>query len=138
VTGLTYDAGALVAADRGDRRVWALHRRALERGVTPTVPAAVLVETWRGGTWLARLLAGVEVEPLDEEHGRAAGVLLGGRASEGVRGATGRRRRGTPSAVDATVVEGALRRRDAVVTGDRRNLEQLAEGAGRRLAVIAV
>lgn len=133
MTGLTYDAGALVAADRGDRKVWVLHRRALERGVTPTVPAAVLVEAWRGGTWLARLLAGVEVEPLDEQRARAAGLLLG-HSGTGTR--TGRRRRGTPSAVDATVVEGALRRRDAVVTGDRDDLEQLAGGVGRRLAVI--
>jgi N-formylglutamate amidohydrolase len=31
VSGLTYDAGALLAAEANDRRMWALHRRALER-----------------------------------------------------------------------------------------------------------
>jgi hypothetical protein len=36
VAGITYDAGALVAAERNRRSVWALHRRALERGIQPT------------------------------------------------------------------------------------------------------
>ena len=42
MAGLTYDAGALVAAERHRRELWALHRRALERGARPTVPAGVL------------------------------------------------------------------------------------------------
>jgi hypothetical protein len=29
VSGLTYDTGALLAAEAADRRIWALHRRAL-------------------------------------------------------------------------------------------------------------
>jgi len=47
--GLTYDTGALVAADRDDRLVWSLHRAALMRGLPPVVPAGVLAEGWRGG-----------------------------------------------------------------------------------------
>lgn len=125
MTGLTYDAGALIAAERGDRRMWALHRRALERGVVPRVPAPVLLEAWRGRAEMARLLAGTVVEPLEATAARAAGVLLA-RAGEG------------PSPVDAAVVESALRRQDAVVTSDRADLEQLATGAGRRLAVVDV
>ena len=35
MTGITYDTGVLIAAERGDRRVWALHRRSLERGMVP-------------------------------------------------------------------------------------------------------
>jgi len=46
--GLTYDTGALVAAERNDRLVWSLHRAALHEA-SPTVPAAVLAEGWRGG-----------------------------------------------------------------------------------------
>lgn len=30
--GITYDTGALIAAERNNRRIWALHRRALEQG----------------------------------------------------------------------------------------------------------
>lgn len=33
---MTYDTGALIAAERNDRRLWALHRRALERGLVVT------------------------------------------------------------------------------------------------------
>lgn len=51
--GLTYDTGALVAAERDDRMLWSLHRAASRRGSPPTVPAA------RG---LARRPAGEPVE----------------------------------------------------------------------------
>ena len=122
---MTYDSGALIAAGRGDRRMWLMHRRALERGITPIVPAAVLVEAWRGGALMARFLAGTVVEPLDEASARVAGALLA-------------RADGRAGAVDATVVEGAIRRRDSVVTSDRADLEILAAAVGRRLAVIDV
>jgi hypothetical protein len=125
VSGLTYDSGLLIAAERGDRRVWGLHRRALERGILPVVPAAVVVEAWRGQALMARLLSGCAVEPLDEESARRAGLLLGA-CREPV------------EATDATVVEGALRRRDAVATGNRADLMALAAGERRRLSVIDV
>ncbi len=48
----TYDTGVLIAAERGDRQVWALYRRSLERGMVPTVPAVVLAQSWRGGPQL--------------------------------------------------------------------------------------
>ena len=56
--GLTYDAGALLAGEASSRMVWALHRRLLERGVRPVVPAGVLGQAWRGGPQaeLSRLL----------------------------------------------------------------------------------
>ena len=44
MSGLTYDTGALLAAEANDRRMWALHRRTLERLHTPTVPAATLAQ----------------------------------------------------------------------------------------------
>ena len=47
MNGATYDNGALVAAaDRNDRRVWALHAGFLAEEVSPTVPAPVLAEAW--------------------------------------------------------------------------------------------
>ncbi len=125
MTALTYDTGMLVAAERGDRRAWALHRRALERGVLPTVATIVVVEAWRGSANLGRLLQGCHVEALTPPHARAAGVLLG-RCSV------------TVGAPDAVVVEGALRRGDTVVTGDRKHLDALAAGVDRGLAIIAL
>jgi hypothetical protein len=114
VSGVTYDTGALVAAEGGDRRVWAMHRRALERVHTPTVPAGVLAQAWRGGPQplLSRLLDGCWIELL----GRATST----------------------DAIIACVVAGALRRGDAIVTSDRRDIERLANAVGRRIGVMSV
>jgi predicted nucleic acid-binding protein len=127
MSGLTYDSGALIAAERNERRMWLLHQRALMRGVRPVVPAGVLAEVYRSARQvnLNRLLRGCQVEPLDERSARATGVLLARCASE-------------PGAVDASVAEGALRRGDAVVTGNAGHLLALAGGAGKKLAVITV
>jgi predicted nucleic acid-binding protein len=126
VSGITYDTGALLAAVGGDRRVWAMHRRALERLHTPTVPAGVLAQAWRGGPQpsLSRLLDGCWIEPLDEPGARVAGQLLG--------------RAQSADAIDASVVAGALRRGDAIVTNDPRDIETLAKAAERRIGLIAV
>jgi len=128
VTELVYDSGALIAAERMDGRVWSLHRRALTRGVIPVVPVACLVEVTgvQIAPALVQLLAGCEVEPLLDLTARRAGELL--------------RRVGTGSvnAVDATVVETALRHAATVVTTDRRDIERLAGGSGRSVAIIDV
>src|SRR5215468_12296892 len=106
--GVTYDAGALIAADRAERRIWARHRALLARREVPTAPAPVVAQSWRGGgrqALLARLLAGCDVEALDDDQARAVGSLAA--------------RAATTDIVDACVVEGALRRRDLVVSSDR-------------------
>jgi hypothetical protein len=122
--GVTYDTGALVAADRGERRTWARHRALLGRRQVPTAPAPVVAQAWRGGrrqAQLARFLAGCDIEPLDDGQARAVGTLAA--------------RAGATDIVDITVVEGALRRRDLVVTSDPDDLHAIAAGAGRRLEV---
>ena len=125
--GLTYDSGALIAAERDQPRIWNLHERALLRGVTPVVPAGVLTEVYRSGRQvnLARLLSGCRVEPLDEDKARRAGALLG-LCSIGT------------GAVDASVAEGALRRGDTVITGNADHIRALADGAGHKLAIIPI
>ena len=45
--GVTYDTGALIAADRNDRRMWALHAGFLVEEVVVPVPSAVVAEEWR-------------------------------------------------------------------------------------------
>jgi len=106
--------------------MWVLHRRALERLHTPTVPAGVLAQAWRGGPQplLTRLLDGCVIEPLDEPGARVAGQLLARAKSADV--------------IDASVVTGALRRGDAIVTSVRRDIENLASAVGRRIDVIAL
>jgi hypothetical protein len=114
--GVTYDTGALIAAERSDRQVWAVHRRALERGIVPTVPAGVLGRGWRGGpqVQMSRLLLGCRVEDLDEARARATGAACGVA--------------GTSDVVDASVVVGAAARGDLVVTSDPGDLERLRDG----------
>jgi hypothetical protein len=121
--GVTYDTGALVAAERNDRRMWALHAGLLAEEITPTVPTPVLAQAWKGGgprqASLARLLAMCVTEALLDEQARRVGAL------------TARAQR--QDIVDVTVVEGALRRGDAVVTADRSDLERIANAAGATL-----
>jgi hypothetical protein len=119
--GLTYDTGALVAAERDDRLLWALHRAALVRGLAPVVPAGVLAEGWRGGPQaaLSRLLKGCEVEALSTEQARRVGALSARAQHDDV--------------VDVSVVEGAVRRRHAVVTSNLAHIDKVAQAAGVRL-----
>ena len=126
VAGLTYDAGALLAAEANDRRMWAIHRRALERSQIPTVPVAALAQAWRGGPQplLSRLLDSTVVDVFDEHIARSSGALLA--------------RAGGGDVVDASVVIGALHRGDAVVTSDRVDLTALATAVGRRLDIVSL
>jgi len=124
--GITYDTGALLAAERNQRTLWALHRRALERGVRPTVPAGVLGQAWRGGPQaeLSRLLKGCRIETLDETRSRAAGQACACTGSSDV--------------IDATVVVGAIARADLVVTSDPDDIAHIADGLNTRLDILTV
>lgn len=122
--GVTYDSGALIAAEKNDGRMWALHKRLLNRRVVPTVPAVVVAQAWRGDprqTNVARFLAPCTVEPLTEELARGVGVLAG--------------RSGHADIVDCAVVDGALRRGDTVVTSDAGDLRHVADAVGAQLRV---
>jgi hypothetical protein len=50
VAGLTLDAGALIAYERGDTRVREILAVAYARGFVPTIPAIALAEVWRDDT----------------------------------------------------------------------------------------
>jgi hypothetical protein len=124
LSAIVYDAGALVAAEDGNERMWAIHKRALARGVQPVVPATVLAEVWRGGRrqyHLEQFVQSCDVEGFSAEAARAAGVLLAV-APHGV--------------VDASVVECALRRGSPCVTGNRGHLVDLA--GTRRINIIDI
>ena len=121
--GITYDTGALIAADRAERRMWARHRALLALREVPTVPAPVVAQSWRGGrqALLARLLAGCDVEALDAGQARSVGSLAG--------------RSATTDIVDVCVVEGAIRRHDLVVSSDPDDLRAIAAAVNRRLEI---
>jgi hypothetical protein len=55
VAGLTLDAGALIAYERGDERVREILAVAYARGLVPTPLAVALAEVWRGDAKDARV-----------------------------------------------------------------------------------
>jgi predicted nucleic acid-binding protein len=128
MTTVVYDAGALVAAERNDRRMWAEHRVRLELGLSVVVPAPVVAQVSRSPrqVQLRRLLAGCEVVGFDEASAHAAGRLLASSKTK------------TNDVVDATVVELAVRRRADIVTGDARDLSRLVSAAGARLRILQI
>jgi hypothetical protein len=124
MTGVTYDSGALIAAERSERQIWARHRALLLRRIVPTIPAPVVAQCWRGTprqAQLARLLAGCEIESLDGTRARATGTLAGRARSADI--------------VDATVVEGALRRGDLIISSDEDDLAAIAAAVSRRVDI---
>ncbi|WP_420624951.1 twitching motility protein PilT [Candidatus Poriferisodalis sp.] len=120
--GFTYDTGALIAAERSDRLLWALHQDVLGQGIAPTVPAAVLAQGWRGGPQpqMSRLLSGCRIETFNESGARAVGAACA--------------LAGTSDVVDAAVVVGASARGDLVITSDERDLQRIAAALGVTLS----
>jgi predicted nucleic acid-binding protein len=124
VAGLTLDAGALIAYERGDEHVREILAVAYARGLVPTIPAIALAEVWRGDAKdarVARLLKACSIEALDERLARAAGHL----------------RRATPGAstIDACIAVGVSQRTDAIATSDPDDLRKLL---GSRFTILAV
>jgi hypothetical protein len=124
---LVLDAGAFVAVERGDRDVVALVKRERLSGRPPVTSGGVVAQVWRGGrgrqVQVARLLAGVDVAPIDGSLGRRAGMLLA--------------RSGQSDAVDASVVCLAADG-DDILTSDPGDLRALAEAADIHVELIPV
>lgn len=128
MAGVTYDTGALIAGDRNDRRMWALHVGFIAEDVVPSVPAPVVAEAWRGGprqASLARMLAGCDIEAMTSGMARRVGELAGRADHDDV--------------VDVTVVEAAARRDDdVIVTSNETHIRQVVEATGKRIRIETV
>ena len=116
MSGLTFDAGGLIALDRNDRKVLVLLAQAARRGQRVTVPATALAQAIRRPARQARLSRLVrqpstDLSPLDGPDATRVGVLL----------ASSR----TADIVDAHVVVCARRAGQAVVTSDPHDLRRL-------------
>lgn len=122
--GVTYDTGALVAAERNNRKMWMLHAGLIAEEVVPVIPAPVLAQAWRGGAGLARLLRTCDIESMTEDLARDIGVLAGEAGHDDV--------------VDVAVVEGAIRRGDGVVTSDARHIRKVAAAASSALRIESI
>jgi predicted nucleic acid-binding protein len=126
VSGVTYDTGALIAAERNSKSMWSLHRELLEQEMHPTLPTVVLGQAWRGGPQarLSRLVRGCNVDPLTEPQARAAGAALA--ASGG------------SDLIDAAVVVAACARNDLIVTSDPDDLRRIAGAIGCSIELYVV
>ena len=118
---LVLDAGALIAIERGEPRLWRLCQEVDELHV----PAGVLAQVWRDPrrqVRLARTLAAAEttVHPLDADAARTAGLLCA--------------RSGTSDVIDASVATVARLVNGVVATSDPGDLRRLDPGL-RLLAV---
>jgi len=124
---LVLDAGAFVAAERGNGDVAAWVKNEFVSGRVPLTNGAVIAQVWRGGTGrqvpVARLLDSVEVVPVDDALGRRAGMLLA--------------RAGAADAIDASVVCLA-QDGDDILTSDAGDLRALVRTAGVHVELIPV
>jgi hypothetical protein len=124
---LILDAGALLALERSDRRVWRRFSSARLAGFTPVTHGGIVGQAWRTGgprqALLAKALAGTEIRPLDEALGRKAGRLLG--------------RAGARDVVDAALVLLA-EDGDEIMTSDPSDLTKLISHVRVAVDVIRV
>ena len=122
---LVLDTGALMGLEKNDRVMWRRLKVAVLAKSVPISHGGIVGQAWRGGgprqALLARALAGIDIRPLDESLGRAAGALLS--------------RAGSADVIDAAIVlladDG-----DDIVTSDPEDLEPLAARLGRHVELV--
>jgi predicted nucleic acid-binding protein len=121
---VVYDAGALTAADRNDRMVWAEHRVRLEMGLVPLTTGPVVAQVSRSSrqAQLRRFLRGCDIVPFATDEAHEIGRLAG-RAS-------------TPDVIDVHVVAIAHRHGYGVLTGDEDDLTPIVAALRSRVALI--
>lgn len=125
MSGVTLDAGGLIALERNDRRVIVLVARAMEVGMPVTIPATALAQVMRNPAKQARLTrlmrqSSTELMPLDGPDATAVGLLLA--------------KTSTVDIADAHVVVCARRAGQAVLTSDVGELRRI----GPELELVAV
>ena len=104
--------------------MWVRLKHCQRAGTPPLTHGGVVGEVWRGGarsSETSQVLAGIEVRPLDDDLGRAAGVLLG--------------RSRQADAIGAAVVLLA-NDGDDIITSDSDVLGPMVEATGRHLELI--
>jgi hypothetical protein len=113
--GFVLDAGALVAIERGSRRMGDFAQQFRDEGTPLVTSAGVVAQVWRGGGHrqvpLAFLLRRTDVVDLTDSQARAVGKLLG--------------MAGASDPVDAHVALIARARGWPVLTSDRDDLHAI-------------
>jgi hypothetical protein len=123
MAALVFDAGGLIALDRGDREVGAILALAAEAGTDAVTSSACVAQAWRDPARQARLtraLAGFIERPLDTPAARDCGRLLGRSHTADI----------ADGALTLLVEDG-----DTVLTSDPADIKRLLAAAGRRARV---
>jgi len=120
MSGVTLDAGALIALDRNNRNVLVLLARALELGARVTVPATALAQAIRRPSTQARLARlirqpSTDLKSLDAVDATSVGILLAASRTRDI--------------ADAHVVICAKRAKQAIMTSDPNDLARLDPSA---------
>lgn len=126
MAALIFDSGALIALERGDRRVAALLATAVKSGAEAVTSAACVAQVWRNPARqarLARALAGFVERDLDRAQARDCGVLLACSETSDI----------ADAAVSLLADDG-----DTIITSDPRDIERLLDAMGTRARVRAV
>ena len=128
MTGVTYDAGALIAAERRNPRMVTFHEWIVNNGIRPVVPTGVLAQVWRDGSGrqapLAQTLKQCQVEPLDENLAKQVGAAS--------------HKTGSSDVVDISVVVSAIGRGDRIVTSDETDITEIMTSLGCDLETFSV
>jgi hypothetical protein len=126
MAAFVFDAGALIALDRGDRAVGALLAAAAEADIEAVTSSACVAQAWRDPARqarLARALAGMVEMPLDPARARRCGLLLAISATSDI----------ADAAISLLAQDG-----DTVLTSDHRDIERLLQALGTDARVHAV
>ena len=121
---LVLDTAGLIALERNQRPMWTRLKAATLQGDLPVTHAGVLGQVWRGTPRQARLsqaLAGIDVQPLNEQMGKRAGQLLGVS--------------GLSDVIDAAIIL-LCQDGDEIVTSDQDDLASLAATVGLHIELI--
>jgi predicted nucleic acid-binding protein len=121
-----FDSGALIAAEKNDRKFWALWKNAVVRDFDLVIPSTVLAQCWRGraGSRMSLVANACTVEPLSVKTARAVGELCG-KAS-------------TNDIVDAHVVVIADERHATIVTSDPDDISHLSDLVNCNLRILDI
>jgi hypothetical protein len=126
MAALVFDAGALIALERGDRKVAALLVATAKSGTDAVTSSACVAQVWRKPARqarLARALAGFVECELDPRRARDCGTLLA--------------RSETRDIADAAVSQ-LVDNGDTILTSDPDDIERLLDASGTRARIRSV
>jgi hypothetical protein len=123
MAALVFDAGALIALDRGDRFVGALLALAAQQDVEAITSSACIAQAWRNPARQAKLtraLKGFLEWPLDPMRARRCGLLLEHTDTSDI----------ADAAVALLVQDG-----DTILTSDPKDIKRLLDSIGTKARV---